>query len=119
MALDVTQVRESAIHVASHPRTRKVAIWIAAIFVAIGVLLGLVAPPLLRGKIASTLSDKFHRQVSIEQIRFNPYTLTDHPRFPDKRTAKPKPFARDRTVCGCETGFRGREGKNQSQTEPS
>src|SRR5215471_8666343 len=76
MALDVTQVRESAIHVARHPRTRKVAIWIAAIFVAIGVLLGLVAPPLLRGKIASTLSDKFHRQVSIEQIRFNPYTLT-------------------------------------------
>ena len=76
MALDVTQVRESAIHVARHPRTRKVAIWIAAIFVAFGVLLGLVAPPLLRGKIASTLSDKFHRQVSIEQIRFNPYTLT-------------------------------------------
>jgi len=76
MALDVTQVRESAIHVAHHPRTRKVAIWIAAILVAIGVLLGLVAPPLLRGKLASTLSDKFHRQVSIEQIRFNPYTLT-------------------------------------------
>ena len=76
MALDVTQVRESAIHVARHPRTRKIAIWIAAIFVAIGVLLGLVAPPLLRGKIASTLTDKLHRQVSVEQIRFNPYTLT-------------------------------------------
>ncbi|HEY6998338.1 MAG TPA: DUF748 domain-containing protein [Candidatus Binatia bacterium] len=76
MALDITQVRESAIHVARHRRTRKIAIWIAAIFVGIGVLLGLIAPPLLRGKIASELSTKLHRQVSIEQIRFNPYTLT-------------------------------------------
>ncbi|MGN6717720.1 MAG: DUF748 domain-containing protein, partial [Candidatus Binatia bacterium] len=76
MALDITQVRESAIHVARHRRTRKIAIWIAAIFVGIGVLLGLIAPPLLRGKIASELTTRLHRQVSIEQIRFNPYTLT-------------------------------------------
>ena len=76
MALDVTQFRDGAIHVAHHPRTRKIAIWIVAIFIAIGVLLGLVAPPLLRGKIASELSNKLHRQVSIEQIKFNPYTMT-------------------------------------------
>ena len=76
MALDVTHVRERTIQVALHPRTRKVAIWIAAILVAIGVLFGVVAPPLLRGKIASELSNKLHLQVSIEQIRFNPYTLT-------------------------------------------
>jgi hypothetical protein len=76
MALDINQLRDSAIHVARHPRTRKVAIWIAAVFVGIGVLLGLVVPPLLRGQIATILSDKLHRQVSIEQIRLNPYTLT-------------------------------------------
>jgi hypothetical protein len=40
------------------------------------VLLGLAAPPLLRGKIASELSKKLHRPVTIEQIKFNPYTLT-------------------------------------------
>jgi uncharacterized protein involved in outer membrane biogenesis len=76
MALDVTQFRDGAIHVAHHPRTRKIAIWIAAIFIAIAVLLGLVAPPLLRGKIASELSNRLHRQVSIEQIKFNPFTMT-------------------------------------------
>src|SRR5262249_201553 len=76
MALHINQVRESAIHVACHPRTRKLAIWTAAIFVAVGVLLGLVAPPLLRGKVTSMLTGTFHRHVSIEQISFNPYTLT-------------------------------------------
>src|SRR5262245_41936537 len=76
MALDVTQLRDGAIHVARHPRTRKVAIWLASIFVAIGVLLGLLAPPLIRGKVANALSEKLHRPVSIEQIKFNPYTMT-------------------------------------------
>ena len=40
------------------------------------MLLGLAAPPLLRGKIASELSQKLHRPVTIEQIKFNPYALT-------------------------------------------
>ena len=76
MALDVQALRIQATHVARHPRTRKIAIWFVSIFVAIGVLLGLVAPPLIRGKVASALSDKLHRQVSIEQIKFNPYAMT-------------------------------------------
>src|SRR5262245_7965855 len=76
MGLDVTQFRDGAIHVAQHPRTRKIAIWIAGIFIAIVILLGLVAPPLLRGKLASELSNKLHRPVSIEQIKFNPFTMT-------------------------------------------
>jgi len=76
MALDVQALRIQATHVARHPRTRKIAIWFVSIFVAFGVLLGLVAPPLIRGKIASQLSDKLHRQVSIEQIRINPYAMT-------------------------------------------
>ena len=76
MALDVQALRIQATHVARHPRTRKIAIWSVSIFVAIGVLLGLVAPPLIRGKIASALSDKLHRVVTIEQIRINPYAMT-------------------------------------------
>ena len=62
--------------IARHPRTRKIAIWSAAIIVGIGVLLGLIAPPLLRGKIAAELSNKLHRQVTIEQIKINPYVMT-------------------------------------------
>jgi uncharacterized protein involved in outer membrane biogenesis len=76
MALDVQALRIQATHVARHPRTRKITIWLVSIFIAIGVLLGLVAPPLIRGKIASALSDKLHRPVTIEQIRINPYTMT-------------------------------------------
>src|SRR5882724_945223 len=76
MALDVQALRIQATQVARHPRTRKIAIWFVSIFVAIGVLLGLAAPPLIRGKVASALSDKLHRPVTIEQIRINPYTMT-------------------------------------------
>ena len=62
--------------IARHPRTRKIAIWSVSIIVAIGVLLGLIAPPLLRGKIAAELSNKLHREVTIEQIKINPYVMT-------------------------------------------
>src|SRR6185503_18819270 len=76
MAFDVKQIRQQSLDIARHPRTRKIAIWLVAIFVAVGVLLGLAAPPLIRGKVASALSEKLHRPVTIEQIRINPYTMT-------------------------------------------
>ncbi|HUR70578.1 MAG TPA: hypothetical protein VMZ02_01240, partial [Candidatus Limnocylindrales bacterium] len=76
MAPVPADLRTKTSNIVRHPRTRKLAIWFAAIVVAIGVLLGLVAPPLLRGKIASELSKKLHRPVAIEQIKINPYTLT-------------------------------------------
>ena len=76
MALDVKHIRQQTLGIARHPRTRKIAIWLVSIFVAIGVLLGLAAPPLIRGKVASALSDKLHRPVTIEQIRINPYAMT-------------------------------------------
>ena len=76
MKFDRTEIKNRASRVVHHPRTRTVAIWIVAVFVLIGVLGGLVAPPLLRGKLASVLSEKLHRQVSIEQIRINPYAMT-------------------------------------------
>ena len=74
--MDIQRLRKRASEIARHPRTRKIAIWIVAIIVAIGILGALVAPPLLRGKLASVLSEKLHREVSIEQIRINPYTMT-------------------------------------------
>ncbi|MGH9821593.1 MAG: DUF748 domain-containing protein, partial [Pyrinomonadaceae bacterium] len=76
MALNGQQLRSRAAGLIGHPRTRKTAIWLVSIFIALGVLLGLLAPPLLRGKIAGALSEKLHRNVSIEQIRINPYTMT-------------------------------------------
>src|SRR5918996_1453896 len=76
MELEIHRLRTRAIGVARHPRTRKITIWLVSIFIAIGIVLGLVAPPLIRGKIASALSDKLHRAVTIEQIKINPYAMT-------------------------------------------
>src|SRR5215470_3608374 len=76
MAPRITELSNHVTEIARHPRTRKIAIWFVAIVVAFGILGGLVAPPLLRGKLASELSQKLHRQVSIEQIRINPFALS-------------------------------------------
>ena len=76
MAPDMKQMQGRALTLARHPRTRKLGLWAVAIFVGLGILLGLVAPPLLRGKIAAELGKKLHREVSIEQIKLNPYALT-------------------------------------------
>jgi len=58
------------------PRTRKLAVWIISIFVAIGVLGALITPYVLRGVLAEQLTTKLHRPVTIEQIRINPYAMT-------------------------------------------
>ena len=76
MALDVKELRTRAAAVTRHPRTRKIVIWSVALVVAFGVLLGLAAPPLIRAKLAAALTEKFHREVSIEQIKINPYAMT-------------------------------------------
>ena len=76
MAAKITELRSRAIETARQPRTRKIAIWLVAIVAAFGIIAGLVAPPLLRGKLASELSTKLHRQVSIEQIRINPFAMS-------------------------------------------
>jgi uncharacterized protein involved in outer membrane biogenesis len=76
MRFDANNMRNRASRIAYHPRTRTIAIWVVAIFVALGVLGGLVAPPLLRSKLSSALSEKLHRTVTIAQIRINPYAMT-------------------------------------------
>ncbi|MEX0805682.1 MAG: DUF748 domain-containing protein [Candidatus Binatia bacterium] len=76
MAAKVHQLFSRARGLTRHPRTRKIAIWLVSIIVALGVLIGLVAPPLLRGWIAGDLSERLHREVTIEQIRLNPYAMT-------------------------------------------
>ncbi|MET0584925.1 MAG: DUF748 domain-containing protein, partial [Candidatus Binatia bacterium] len=74
MAPKIEKLRGRATEIARHPRTRKIAIWVIAIF-ALFCLLALATPPLLRNKIAAELSTTLHRPVSIEQIWFNPFTM--------------------------------------------
>ncbi|MBI4526960.1 MAG: DUF748 domain-containing protein [Deltaproteobacteria bacterium] len=61
---------------ARRPSTRKLAVWIIAIVAAFGVLGGLIAPLLVRQKLASELSKTLHREVSIQQVRINPYAMS-------------------------------------------
>ena len=75
MAPKITELGGRTITIVRHPRTRKIAIWLAAIFAFIGIL-AVAAPPLLKTKIASELSTKLHRPISIEQIWFNPLTMS-------------------------------------------
>src|SRR5262245_52835567 len=75
MSPKITELRGRATGIARHPRTRKIAIWLVAIFAFI-VILALAAPPLLKNKIAAELSTKLHRPISIEQIRINPVTMS-------------------------------------------
>ena len=76
MSFDPRRLGSHAAGIARHPRTKKIAIWLVSIVVAIGVLGGLAAPFLLRRLLADQLTAKLHRQVSIEQIRINPYAMT-------------------------------------------
>ena len=76
MANSTQTIRARATALARAPRTRKIAIWVISIVVAIGILGALVAPYLLRGVLADQLTAKLHRQVSIQQIRINPFAMS-------------------------------------------
>src|SRR5499426_30829 len=76
MAFKLTDLGNRAKSIAKRPRTRKIGIWIVSIIVAIGVIGALIAPPLVRQNLASELSKTLHREVSIQQIRINPYTMS-------------------------------------------
>lgn len=76
MANSTQTIRARATAVARAPRTCRIAIWVISIVVAVGILGALVAPYALRGVLADQLTAKLHRQVSIEQIRINPYAMT-------------------------------------------
>src|SRR5438132_550055 len=76
MALDTKKLAARANELARHPRTRKIAIWFVSIIIAIGVLVGLITPPILRHVLSKQLTTQLHRDVSIQQIRINPYALS-------------------------------------------
>src|SRR5262245_39631013 len=76
MELKLTDVGNRAKSIAKQPRTRKIGILVVLLIVAIGLICALIAPPLVRQKLASELSKTLHREVSIQQIRINPYTMS-------------------------------------------
>ncbi|MBZ0170277.1 MAG: DUF748 domain-containing protein [Kofleriaceae bacterium] len=60
---------------ASH-RVRKLLIWSGAVFAALILFAFFGLPPLMRSFLIRTLSDTLHREVTIQQITINPFTLS-------------------------------------------
>src|SRR5262245_5198073 len=82
----------SLIGFARTPRARRIAWWILGIFVAIGIIGFLVVPPIAKSYLVDILSKELKREVTIESLRFNPYTLAVTIRgFVMKDRAGPEP----------------------------
>lgn len=56
-------------------RHRKLGVWVCAIFVALSLFGFFGVPPIIRSVAEKELSGTLDRKVTIETIRFNPYTL--------------------------------------------
>jgi uncharacterized protein involved in outer membrane biogenesis len=76
MLLKTEQLRHRATELARRPRIRKIALWSGAIVIAIGLIGSLAAPPLVRYILSKQLTKTLHRDVSIQQVRINPYALS-------------------------------------------
>ncbi|PWB47949.1 MAG: hypothetical protein C3F12_03105 [Candidatus Methylomirabilota bacterium] len=57
-------------------RLRTLLIWFTALFVTVTLIAFFVLPPLARSFLIRTLSDALHREVAIQQIAINPFTLS-------------------------------------------
>jgi len=57
-------------------RLIKIFIWFAGFFILFSIIGFFIAPPVVKSVLVKKLSENLHRQVSIGQIRVNPYSLS-------------------------------------------
>lgn len=62
--------------IARHPRTRRWGLRFLAFMAIVGVLGFLAVPPLVKALLIDRLATALARDVAIDSVRFNPYTLT-------------------------------------------
>jgi uncharacterized protein involved in outer membrane biogenesis len=60
---------------AKTPRVRRIAWWILGVIIAIGIIGFLIVPPIAKSYLVDTLSKELKREVAIETLRVNPFTL--------------------------------------------
>src|SRR4029077_19478797 len=60
----------------SSPRKRRWRFWVAGLFVVYTVLGFLILPPIIRLIAVKQLSKQLDREVSIQKVKLNPYTLS-------------------------------------------
>ncbi|MGE5792130.1 MAG: DUF748 domain-containing protein, partial [Bacteroidota bacterium] len=82
----------SVVGFAKTPRARRLAWWILGIVAAVSIIGFLVVPPIAKHYLVKALSQELKREVTIESLRFNPYTLAVTVRgFVMKDRAGPEP----------------------------
>lgn len=62
--------------IAHHPKTRRWGTRFAVFMLVVGLVGFFAVPPVLKSVLLSKLGEVLHRDVTIESIRLNPYTLT-------------------------------------------
>jgi uncharacterized protein involved in outer membrane biogenesis len=58
------------------PRAKKILIGLVILFAVFTLVGFFVIPPIVKSILTKQLSENLHREVAIEQIKFNPYTLS-------------------------------------------
>jgi uncharacterized protein involved in outer membrane biogenesis len=58
------------------PRAKKILIGLVILFAVFTLVGFFVLPPIVKSILTKQLSENLHREVAIEQIKFNPYTLS-------------------------------------------
>jgi uncharacterized protein involved in outer membrane biogenesis len=90
--MNLSRATASVTEFAKTPRARRLGWWILGIVVAIGVIGFLAVPPIAKHYLVKTLSQELKREVTVESLRFNPYTLAVTVRgFVLKDRAGPEP----------------------------
>ena len=90
--MNLSRATASVTAFAQTPRARRLGWWILGIVVAIGVIGFLAVPPIAKHYLVKVLSQELKREVTIESLRFNPYTLAVTVRgFVLKDRAGPEP----------------------------
>src|ERR1035437_904259 len=58
------------------PRPRKLVLWVLGLFLSYTLLGFLILPPIIRAVAVKQLSAQLNREVSIQQVKLNPYVLS-------------------------------------------
>lgn len=58
------------------PRSKRIGLWAAVIFMLFGLLGYFAAPPLLKWVLVKQLTQQLHREVSVTAVAINPYALS-------------------------------------------
>lgn len=75
MTYSIRQLRQSSQHFCSRPAVKRSAIGVLIFVLLIGLFGYFVLPGIIKSQIEKRISEKLHRQTTIEKVDINPYTM--------------------------------------------